>query len=209
MTGDNLLPFCFPAVRRKTITAAFDGGRISSDGGVMLLAEAERRLGIADQLARVIPDERDADRVTHLLPDILRARIFAIACGYEDADDLDRLRFDPAFKLACGRLPDSGRDLCSQPTISRWEDAPSCSTGSRSNATCPRRICCGRSPGSSISTGFGRIWRRSTATPGGLRSVCGSGNVTRSIDRATLEPRLFDCVITGVRVVRILRWSGA
>ena len=53
------------------------------------------------------------------LPDILRARIFAIACGYEDADDLDRLRCDPAFKLACGRLPDSGTDLCSQPTISR------------------------------------------------------------------------------------------
>ena len=56
----------------------------------------------------MIPDGRDPDRVTHLLPDILRARIFAIACGYEDADDLDRLRFDPAFKLACGRLPDSG-----------------------------------------------------------------------------------------------------
>src|SRR5207253_6935803 len=85
--------------------AAFDGGRISSDGGVMLLAQAERRLGIADQLARVIPDERDASRVIHLLPDILRARIFAIACGYEDADDLDRLRFDPALKLACGRYP--------------------------------------------------------------------------------------------------------
>src|SRR5437764_10789529 len=124
MTNDNLLPFCFPAVDRKKITAAFDGGRISSDGGVMLLAQAERRLGIADQLARVIPDERDASRVTHLLPDILRARIFAIACGYEDADDLDRLRLDPAFKLACGRLPDTGEDLCSQPTVSRWENAP-------------------------------------------------------------------------------------
>src|SRR5438046_7563006 len=125
MTDDNLLPFCFPVVHRKKITAAFDGGRISSDGGVMLLAQAERRLGIAEQLARVIPDERDASRVVHLLPDILRARIFAIACGYEDADDLDRLRFDPALKLACGRLPDTGRDLCSQPTISRWENAPS------------------------------------------------------------------------------------
>src|SRR5436190_3674611 len=90
----------------------------------MLLAQAERRLGIVDKLARVIPDERDADRVVHLLPDILRARIFAIACGYEDADDLDRLRFDPALKLACGRLPDTGRDLCSQPTVSRWENAP-------------------------------------------------------------------------------------
>ena len=124
MTDDSLLPFCFPAVRRKKIAAAFDGGRISSDGGVMLLAQADRRLGIAERLARAIPDGRDPDRVTHPLPDILRARIFAIACGYEDADDLDRLRFDPAFKLACGRLPDSGRDLCSQPTVSRWENAP-------------------------------------------------------------------------------------
>ncbi len=78
----------------------------------MLLAQAERRLGIADRLAQVIPDYRDGSRVTHLLPDILRARIFAIVCGYEDADDLDRLRFDPAFKLACSRLPDTGRDLC-------------------------------------------------------------------------------------------------
>ncbi len=125
MSEDIPLPFDLPAVARKKVTAAFDGGRITSDGGVMLLAQAERRLGIADQLARVIPDGRDASRVTHLLPDILRARIFAIACGYEDADDLDRLRFDPAFKLACGRLPDAGRDLCSQPTVSRWENAPS------------------------------------------------------------------------------------
>ena len=121
---DTILPFSVPSICQKKITAAFDGGRITSDGGVMLLAQAERRLGIADHLARVIPDERDADRVIHPLPDILRARIFAIACGYEDADDLDRLRFDPALKLACGRLPDTGRDLCSQPTVSRWENAP-------------------------------------------------------------------------------------
>src|SRR5207237_7878866 len=58
--------------------------------------------------------------VTHSVADILRARMLAIACGYEDADDLDHLRSDPGFKLACGRLPDSGRDLCSQPTVSRW-----------------------------------------------------------------------------------------
>jgi len=124
-TDDNLLPFAFPAVERKKVTAAFDGGRLSSDGGVMLLSQAERRLGLAERLAAVIPDERDASRVIHRLPDILRARIFAIACGYEDADDLDRLRSDPTFKLACGRLPDTGTDLCSQPTVSRWENAPS------------------------------------------------------------------------------------
>jgi len=56
---------------------------------------------------------------------MIRARLFAIACGYEDCDDLDVLRFDPAFKLACGRLPETGADLMSQPTLSRLENAPS------------------------------------------------------------------------------------
>jgi hypothetical protein len=100
MTDDTLLPFSFPAIRGTKIAAAFDGGRITSDGGVLVLAAAERRLGLADKLAAVICDPRDPGRVTHGLADILRARIFAIACGYEDANDLDRLRTDPAFKLA-------------------------------------------------------------------------------------------------------------
>jgi hypothetical protein len=124
MTDDTTLPFSFPAVRGKKLTAGFDGGRLSSDGGVMLLAEAARRTGIAEKLAAVIPDPRDPARVVHPLSEILLARILAIACGYEDADDLDALRTDPAFKLACGRLPDSGTDLMSQPTVSRWENAP-------------------------------------------------------------------------------------
>src|SRR5436305_2906982 len=125
MTDDSLLPFALPSVQRKKVTAAFDGGRISSDGGVMLLALAERRIGIADTLAAEIADRRDPARVTHLLADILRARILAIACGYEDADDLDHLRRDPGFKLACGRLLNTCDELCSQPTMSRWENAPS------------------------------------------------------------------------------------
>ena len=124
MSDDTIEPFGFPAVGRKKVTAAFDGGRLTSDGGVMLLAAAERRLGIADRLAALISDPRDPHLVTHSVADILRARILAIACGYEDADDLDHLRSDPGFKLACGRLPDTGRDLCSQPTMSRWENAP-------------------------------------------------------------------------------------
>jgi len=74
-------------------------------------------------MAAIIPDHRDPNQITHTLADILRARIFAIACGYPDADDLDDLRRDPAFKLACGRLPESGDDLASQPTMSRWENA--------------------------------------------------------------------------------------
>ena len=119
-----MLPFSFPAVHAKKVTAAFDGGRLTSDGGVMLLALAERRLGLADRLAGVFPDRRDPTRIVHSLAGMFRARMFAICCGYEDADDLDHLRSDPAFKLACGRLPDSGRDLCSQPTLSRMENTP-------------------------------------------------------------------------------------
>jgi hypothetical protein len=87
MDDDTLLPFILPTVARRKVTAAFDGGRITSDAGLMLLAQAERRLGNAGWLAAVIPDGRDASPVTHLLPDILRARIFAIACGYADADE--------------------------------------------------------------------------------------------------------------------------
>ena len=124
MTDDTIPLFSFPAVQGKKVTAAFDGGRMSSDGGVMLLSLAERRLGVAERLARCIPDRRDRSRIAHTIADMIRARVFAICCGYEDADDLDVLRSDPAFKLACGRLPDSGRDLCSQPTLSRLENAP-------------------------------------------------------------------------------------
>jgi Transposase DDE domain group 1 len=124
MNDDALLPFSLPSVGCKKVTAAFDGGRLTSDGGVLLLAGADQQLGLAETLASVIPDHRNPLCITHSLADILCARIFAIACGYPDADDLDHLRRDPAFKLACGRLPESGDDLASQPTISRWENAP-------------------------------------------------------------------------------------
>jgi hypothetical protein len=125
MDDDTMLPFPLPAVGRKKVVAAFDGGRLTSEGGAMLLSLAERRLNLAERLAGGIADHRDPSRVLHPLADIRRARMLAIACGYEDADDLDHLRADPALKLACGRLPDTGRDLPSQPTVSRWENAPS------------------------------------------------------------------------------------
>jgi hypothetical protein len=76
---DTLLPFCLPSICRKKVTAAFDGGRISSDGGVLLLAGVDRKLGLIDTLAAIIPDHRDAALITHTMADILRARIFAIA----------------------------------------------------------------------------------------------------------------------------------
>lgn len=124
MSYDSPLAVPFPAVTRKKVTAAFDGGRLSSDCGVMLLSLAERRRGIVKTLSPLVPDLRDPAHVTHTGEDVMRSRVFAIACGYPDGNDLDRLRLDPAFKLACGRLPETGADLCSQPTLSRWENAP-------------------------------------------------------------------------------------
>ncbi|QDK31513.1 IS1380 family transposase [Sphingomonas sp. IC081] len=124
--GDDSAPLIsFPALVRKKVTAAFDGGRITSDGGVLLLAQAEREMGLCARLAACIADPRDRSRVIHQIDDILRARILAICCGYEDADDLDALRDDPGFRLALGKLPGSGPGLASQPTMSRWENAPS------------------------------------------------------------------------------------
>jgi len=122
--NDTLLPFALPSLCKKKVTTAFDAGQISSDGGVLLLAGADKRLGLIDTLAALIPDHRDPNLITHTMADILRPRVFAIACGYPDANDLDTLREDPAFKLACGRLPETGIDLTSQPTVSRWENAP-------------------------------------------------------------------------------------
>ena len=122
---DSAAVFSYPAVGGKKVTAAFDGGRLTSDGGVLLLAQAERMMGICQQLAACIADPRDPARVVHRLEDIFLARVLAIACGYEDADDLDALRDDPGFRLALGKLPGSGAGLASQPTMSRWENAPS------------------------------------------------------------------------------------
>ena len=87
MSNDTILPFGFPAVGRKTLVTAFDGGRITADGGVLLLGLVERQLGIAAKLAQLSADPRNPALVTHSVDDILRARMLAIACGYEDADD--------------------------------------------------------------------------------------------------------------------------
>jgi hypothetical protein len=124
MTDPAPLSLSFPAIRAKKVTGAFDGGAITSDAGVLLLAQAERRIGIVDRLAALIPDGRDPARVVHSLADILRARVLAIAAGYEDADDLDALRHDPAFMMALGKAPGEAVGLASQPTCSRWENAP-------------------------------------------------------------------------------------
>ena len=125
MNEDTLLPFDLPAVARKKVSVGFDGGMLSSDAGVLLLRGVERRLGIAARLAVCLHDRRAADRIEHGLEEMLRLRMFAIAAGYEDTNDCTTLRHDPVFKMAVGRAPESGEPLCSQPTISRLENAPS------------------------------------------------------------------------------------
>ena len=91
MAEYTLLPFDLPAVQRKKVTADFADRSTSSDGGLVLLRVAERRLGLADTLSGCIRDCRDAARAVHTLPAMLRFRMFAIACGYKD-DDCDDLR---------------------------------------------------------------------------------------------------------------------
>src|SRR2546430_6510312 len=111
------------AVQGKAVVARFDGGRLSSEGGLLALREIERRLGLADRLAGCLRDPRMPEKVVHRLAQIIRFRMLMIAAGYEDGNDADTLRADPMFKLALDRLP-SGEELCSQSTISRLENLP-------------------------------------------------------------------------------------
>src|SRR5499427_1812648 len=124
MTDDPLLPFDLPSVCRKKITVDFNGGTQSSNGGLLLLREKERMLGVCWRLANTMTDRRDPNRIRHEMFEMVMARVSAIACGYEDGNDLDRLRHDPLMKLAVGRCPQSGGALASQSTICRLENAP-------------------------------------------------------------------------------------
>jgi Transposase DDE domain group 1 len=110
-------------VQGKAVVARFDGGRLSSAGGLLALREIERRIGVADRLAACLKDPRAPERVQHRLAEIVRFRMLMIAAGYEDGNDADALRRDPMFKLALDRLP-SDDELCSQSTISRLENLP-------------------------------------------------------------------------------------
>ena len=125
MSEDTLLPFDLPSVARKKLSVAFDGGQLSSNAGVLVLRGVEKKLGLAARLAACIHDRRKPERIEHPLEEMLQLRMFAIATGYEDADDCDTLRDDPMFKMAVGHAPESGDPLCSQPTMSRLENTPS------------------------------------------------------------------------------------
>jgi hypothetical protein len=110
------------SIGSKSLTAAQDAGNLTSNGGLVVLREAARRLGLAALIADPLPDTRNPLLVVHSYRAMVTARMMAIAAGYEDGDDLDALRHDPALLIACERAPESGQDIPSQPTISRLEN---------------------------------------------------------------------------------------
>ena len=124
MNDDNTTQcLLFPDLFPKSVVARFDQRQGSSDGGAILLKAADRRYELIAILASCLRDERQAGKVDHTLEELLAQRVFAIACGYPDANDAARLAADPIHKLLLGRDPVAGNDLASQPTLSRFENA--------------------------------------------------------------------------------------
>jgi len=115
-------PLHLAPVGPKAVELDFDGGRLSSDAGVVLLKDINDQLGLTRALAAVLSDSRDVRRIHFTPEDLLKQRVFQIAAGYEDANDANTLRDDPIFKLLLDRLPATGAPLASQPTISRFEN---------------------------------------------------------------------------------------
>ena len=113
--------FLFKDISNKKIEVDFNGGEVSSDAGLLFLREVESRIGLISKMTNCLQDRRHPDYVKHQFLDLLKQRIFQIACGYEDGNDSNELRDDPIMKIACERLPDD-EALASQPTISRFEN---------------------------------------------------------------------------------------
>ena len=109
-------------VQRKSLTASQDAGNLTSNGGLIVLREVANRSGVANVVARHLPDTRNPLLITHTYTAMVTARMMCITAGYPDADDLDALRHDPALLIACNRAPEGGHDIPSQPTISRLEN---------------------------------------------------------------------------------------
>ena len=117
MTDCTQESFEFPAVKRRKVEATFSGGEISSDGGVVLLREADRHLGLLEAASRVLHDPRDSGKVVHSQLSLLRQRVYGLCLGYEDLNDHQELRRDPAIQTAVER----SEVLASQATLCRLE----------------------------------------------------------------------------------------
>jgi Transposase DDE domain group 1 len=123
--------FAFQGLGTREVVAAFDGGRLSSDGGALLLREVDERLGLLERFAACFTDHRDADRIEHPLVDLLKQRVFGLCLGYEDLNDHDRLRHDALLAVAVGKTDplgdtrldpaDRGKALAGKSTLNRLE----------------------------------------------------------------------------------------
>ncbi len=114
----------FPHLFSKPLRAQFDERHGSSDGGAILLKACDATLGLTRRLAACLVDRRQEGKVEHTVRDLLRQRLFGVACGYADGNDAARLGNDPIHKLLIDRDAISGAMLASQPTLSRFENAP-------------------------------------------------------------------------------------
>ncbi len=135
--------FDFGSVEGRRVVAAFDGGRVTSDAGALLLGATDQAIGLVERLAGCFRDDRRADLVEHSLPTLIGQRIFAIALGYEDLVDHDELRLDPVLATLAGKLAARRRDcapLAGKSTLNRLEHAPSgVATAITGSATTARR----------------------------------------------------------------------
>ena len=101
----------FSDLAGKPVVAKFDQKHASSDGGAILLQACDRQLGLTEALIGGIDDRRQSGKIPHAIGDLVRQRLYAIACGYPDGNDAGRLGADPISKLLCGRDPVKGRGL--------------------------------------------------------------------------------------------------
>ena len=118
MTNCTLNSFQFPVLKNRKVTANFEGGSVSSDGGILFLKEIDKKLNLTTSVAKLLPDRRDQTKIEHSILDMLRQRVYGIALGYEDLNDHDYLRTDIAFQTGVG----SDDPLASSPTLCRFEN---------------------------------------------------------------------------------------
>ena len=119
MTDCTSKPISFSSLNRKKVEANFTGGNISTDGGLLLLRELDRKLQLTKKLSQVIHDNRNPAYIGHTVEQLLKQRVYALAAGYEDVNDHDQLRQDLCFQTAVGREV----NLASSSTLSRFENA--------------------------------------------------------------------------------------
>jgi hypothetical protein len=134
------LDLVFPAVGGREVVSRNDGGDITSDAGLLLVSLADKKIGLTQAMADAILDPREQGKVSHSIIEMARERIYAICQDYEDANDLNTLRRDPALKTMCDRLPRTGEALASQPTISRFENMPGAKEQARIAVAMARKV---------------------------------------------------------------------